>query len=195
MEGARRCERCGVDRALLDFGSPRRKRPRKVCRSCVAARRALGRKRRAKSAERARQRLKLPEPSPKVGGGKGRQKLKELGFFSYRRYMRSNLWRSIRRRKIKQDGPFCAACSCIGEDVHHRSYSRAVLRGDDLSQLILLCRACHRSIEFDEKGEKRSSVMVEKALVRLLRRSKAPDSARAQAGEAMPHDGGPCTSP
>lgn len=66
----------------------------------------------------------------------------------YRRYLRSEHWRSLRRQVIRRSGGRCERCGRSGRlEVHHVTYVR---RGRELpSDLQVLCRDCH-----DEAHEK-----------------------------------------
>ena len=74
--------------------------------------------------------------------------LKRLGLGNYPRYLRSDLWESIRYMVWERDGGTCQACGRRGHSTHHRNYRGETLLGEDLSGLILLCKGCHRRIEF-----------------------------------------------
>jgi hypothetical protein len=80
--------------------------------------------------------------------------LSEMGFPSYREYLRSPLWKSIWRKVLNRDGNRCHVCGKWAIQVHHLSYERNVLLGDDLSQLRSICRGCHKRIEFTPEGNK-----------------------------------------
>ena len=78
----------------------------------------------------------------------------ELGFKNYRAYLRSPLWKRIRKAKITKD-PRCWSCDKPGRQIHHSVYSRAVLTGDTDAGLWTLCARCHRYCEFTRNGHKR----------------------------------------
>lgn len=80
--------------------------------------------------------------------------LLELGFKNYRAYLRSPLWKRIRKAKITKD-PRCWACEKPGRQIHHSVYSREVLLGDTDIGLWTLCARCHRYCEFTRAGHKR----------------------------------------
>ena len=74
--------------------------------------------------------------------------LRVLGFKSYSEYLRSALWKSIRKRVIDTGPPECAKClKRKATQVHHRSYDPATLRGDSILSLTKLCGGCHRRAE------------------------------------------------
>ena len=91
-----------------------------------------------------------PEPPPKPHGVPGREG------FDYTLYLRTALWRRIRGRVMARDNDTCLRCDGQANEVHHKSYDDAVLRGDDDSQLVPLCSGCHHVVEFYPSGVKNS---------------------------------------
>jgi hypothetical protein len=81
--------------------------------------------------------------------------LKRIGFNSYAEYLKSDLWKSIRRQVIKQS-PDCFRCGKNAEHVHHRSYSFDVMIGRKNNELVSTCSICHRNAEYDELGKKKT---------------------------------------
>ena len=75
--------------------------------------------------------------------------LRVLGFRSYRQYLSSELWQSIRARAIQRAQGKCERCSRPTEhfQVHHRAYDPATLRGDSVDALTASCPSCHRKAE------------------------------------------------
>lgn len=67
----------------------------------------------------------------------------------YRAYLQSDAWSVIRTKVLERDGYGCHCCGKEATEVHHRSYSDAVMRGDDLLQLISLCTSCHHHIHWN----------------------------------------------
>lgn len=61
----------------------------------------------------------------------------------YLKYLNSAVWRRIRKRVLKRDKLKCQDCGQQADQVHHLSYSAAVMAGDDDSQLISMCGDCH----------------------------------------------------
>ena len=80
----------------------------------------------------------------------------KLGFASYDAYLKSSLWRRIRRRVLKRDESKCRRCKGTADLVHHLSYAIAALRGDADHLLVSLCDGCHNFIELDEHGGRRA---------------------------------------
>lgn len=80
--------------------------------------------------------------------------LKWHNFETYQDYLNSPMWAEIRERVWNRDNGTCVACDAPGHCVHHRSYKDRVLRGEWDSDLITLCDACHKYIEFESDGRK-----------------------------------------
>lgn len=76
--------------------------------------------------------------------------LAALGFQSYRAYLRSDLWQSIKARVFQERGRRCERCERPASHVHHRAYDPATLRGDDIRSLTVACRRCHGKAEKPE---------------------------------------------
>ena len=69
-------------------------------------------------------------------------------------YLKSSLWRdTIRPRILCRDENKCVRCGGAASEVHHRAYTVSVMKGQDDSLLVSLCRNCHR----DEHGYRRTS--------------------------------------
>ncbi len=85
--------------------------------------------------------------------------LREMGFPTNMHYLRSNLWKRIRRNILYRD-KLCRVCDTAkSTQVHHLSYDIATMRGRDRKNLIGICGGCHKFIELRD-GEK---VTLEKA--------------------------------
>lgn len=82
--------------------------------------------------------------------------VKHFRIGSYREYLKSDLWYSIRERVFKRDKKLCMICRKRASQVHHKSYHPKVMRGEDLRPLVSVCRPCHEKIEYDERGKKQS---------------------------------------
>jgi hypothetical protein len=76
--------------------------------------------------------------------------LARLGYGDYESYLAGPLWQKIRRRVLKHDGSICARCGDRATQVHHLAYTEAVLKGEDDSQLVSVCKPCHEKVEFDD---------------------------------------------
>lgn len=119
--------------------------------------------------------------------------LLEMGFSSYREYLDSKLWKSIRARIFR----VCSICVC-GEpatECHHRSYKRRYLegRGRIHKYITPVCRKCHQQIEFEgsekmslgwanarllkiqEEAEKRGIKVPKKARISVRRQRRRHD--------------------
>ncbi len=66
--------------------------------------------------------------------------------FRYDEYLRSDSWRQIRARVLVAARYECAGCFNRAAHVHHRDYRPRVLRGEDDSPLVALCKRCHDNI-------------------------------------------------
>lgn len=64
---------------------------------------------------------------------------RQLGFWCYKDYLRSDLWESIRERVT---GP-CYRCGGEANQVHHKRYTLENMRGDTLNGLARVCEVCH----------------------------------------------------
>jgi hypothetical protein len=62
---------------------------------------------------------------------------------TYRDYLCTEHWYSVRRNALAAAGRRCQLCNAADQvlDVHHRTYER--LGKEKLSDLIVLCRSCH----------------------------------------------------
>lgn len=76
----------------------------------------------------------------------------------YLRVIRSERWRLIKQRVVRERGNKCEGCGESGcrLDLHHDTYER--LGHELLSDLRLLCRDCHRAEDIfrAERGRQRS---------------------------------------
>ncbi len=59
----------------------------------------------------------------------------------YKKYLKSDSWREIRRRIWRAANGRCATCCGKGRHVHHKTYTRLGRERD--SDLELLCAFCH----------------------------------------------------
>lgn len=76
--------------------------------------------------------------------------LLDLGYPSYKDYLASTLWNSIRNRVLEWDRRSCWVCGFRANHVHHRLYSQEVLLGRCIDYLVAVCRDCHNQTEFAE---------------------------------------------
>lgn len=83
------------------------------------------------------------------------QRLKRLGYSSYRAYQQSAEWRSVRRRywtdaDTRKD---CAICRTDSDALllHHKTYDR--VGAEELEDLVALCNRCHCLVhELEKRG-------------------------------------------
>lgn len=75
--------------------------------------------------------------------------LRRLGFKTYRSYLKSDLWASIRERVFERADRRCERCKRSKKrlQVHHRAYDPATLAGTSLDSLTVTCSHCHRVAE------------------------------------------------
>jgi len=93
------------------------------------------------------------------------ERLIELGYLTYNKYLESDHWKTLRKRYYKggdvknmimKYGQLCCTfCTCINKqlNIHHRTYRN--LGNEKLGELILLCRDCHYEVHKEESKEKR----------------------------------------
>ena len=99
-------------------------------------------------------------------------RLAELRAMSYRDYLRTPEWRRTRAAALVRGGHSCSLDVTHGDEleVHHRTYERL---GEELaSDLVVLCKPCHR-LHHEEHGRpKREPVVADECAPRrsLLRR-------------------------
>lgn len=113
--------------------------------------------------------------------------LGQLGFLSYRDYLGSELWRSIRNRVFKIKGRICALCGQEAQAVHHNRYHRNDLTGENLAFVNPICNPCHKKIEFKE-GSKRDLCGAKSVFWKILKkreRNRARRASKKQHREKM----------
>lgn len=105
-----------------------------------------------------------------------REGLPDITALPYEQYLNTALWTRIKAWVCQRDEYRCRLCSreysprSLDElDVHHRTYDRATLEGLEDTQLISLCRHCHRRVEYCSGGSRRWDLAEKEAeLVRLM---------------------------
>jgi hypothetical protein len=91
--------------------------------------------------------------------------LAAMGFQSYTEYLASDLWQTIRAKRLAL-GDGCSCCDNPAAVVHHDKYYEGLLRGEEAAiarDLYPLCHGCHLQVEFID-GRKRSG---QEAVIRL----------------------------
>lgn len=96
--------------------------------------------------------------------------LRSMGFSSYVEYLHSPIWDTIKREVFRLRGHKCCICRRRAHQVHHLSYSLAVLRGRSLKELVPICRRCHDLVEVDRQGQKRDLPGAQQTFKDLYRR-------------------------
>ncbi len=74
--------------------------------------------------------------------------LRYHGFASYREYLASDLWKSIKQLVLEKKGDKCLLCGGQACQVHHHEYTEKALLGLDLNKMWPVCDACHHAVEF-----------------------------------------------
>jgi len=98
-----------------------------------------------------------------------------LGFKSYRDYLDSGIWKSIRNAVLTRSDGICSVCGSLSANqVHHRDYSETTLMGRNLSSLIPICSVCHHAAERDGKGRKQSLSVANRTINVLSETPKNP---------------------
>jgi len=93
-------------------------------------------------------RIKKPRPVISKHGYTERNKnLKALGFGCYSEYIKSDMWKMIRKIAFESNGKLCVACGRRATQLHHSSYDLRTLAGSDLTHLHPVCKECHESAE------------------------------------------------
>ena len=105
--------------------------------------------------------------------------LKKMGYSSYKNYLESPLWRSIRGRVLARDGDKCRICGSEADHVHHQRYNRAILSGRDIRELLSLCSSCHKGFEFDDNGKKRDILEVKRLAKNEMSSDITPEQRQA----------------
>jgi len=114
------------------------------------------------------------------------QSLKTLGFRTYKEYLNSNLWKTLKVRLI---GQLCQICKVEkAYTFHHVTYSIPAMIGELPDQLIPICKRCHYAGEF-QNAEK---ILDGKEIDRRLRKRARSKTIRPRCrccGEIRNHIG------
>ena len=83
--------------------------------------------------------------------------LKQRGYASYRHYLRSDEWNSVRQRAFSILGRKCCCCPKKATQIHHSQYTEANLvpkpSAEEIERTMHpICRKCHEKIHF-KKGQ------------------------------------------
>lgn len=96
--------------------------------------------------------------------------LRSIGFSSYREYLKSSLWRRVRKQVFAAQGTTCQGCHVDDcNTVHHIDYDIPTLLGKRLDKLMVICGRCHKAIEFDDRGCKVSLAKAQERLAEFSR--------------------------
>ena len=78
-----------------------------------------------------------------------KEALDSLAFSSYSAYLKSSVWKLIRKQILLRDNYKCVVCNEPAQIVHHKDYNAHTLAGKHPENLVSLCKVCHNKIEFD----------------------------------------------
>ena len=95
----------------------------------------------------------LPNDWTRGGYNKRDAALKALGFKTYKEYLKSDLWQSIRTVYLGKF-PLCFGCGKPANQIHHKYYNEENLSGRSLDGMFSICASCHEKIEFKPSGMK-----------------------------------------
>ncbi|TAM36941.1 MAG: HNH endonuclease [Burkholderiaceae bacterium] len=98
----------------------------------------------------------------------------DVMLMDYRDYLKSALWRRIKKRVLERDKKTCQCCGGRGNVVHHRSYERDVMEGHNDAMLATVCNGCHDIIHFTDAGEGRSAAEADAVFVAGQRQTDIP---------------------
>lgn len=98
--------------------------------------------------------------------------LRRNGFKSYKQYLASDLWKSIRARVLERDEFKCKVCERKASQVHHLSYGDVTIRGERLDKMEAVCGRCHLRLEM-KRGTKTPFLGPSKGAGQIVRESNA----------------------
>lgn len=100
--------------------------------------------------------------------------LKNIGFQSYKEYLKSDIWKIIKDQAIIKFGIKCKICHNNTKIYHHTMYNEEVLSGNDISSLIPICNSHHYKIEFnnDKKYKKTHKTPIQHVNLKLFQSIK-----------------------
>lgn len=89
------------------------------------------------------------------------------GFASYKSYLKSELWKQIRKNVFELFGDECHFCGSKATQVHHERYDKDTMRGKEIRYLYPVCADCHKAGEFFVNGEKCTPFMATRRMREL----------------------------
>ncbi len=99
--------------------------------------------------------------------------LSKWGFKSYREYLESDRWTAVRLAVFAAKGDLCILCRKPANQVHHTRYQPNDLTGRSIEHLHPFCGKCHKRVEIDGKGRKRSMKKTNEVFRKIMARSSA----------------------
>lgn len=98
----------------------------------------------------------------------------DVTLMDYADYLKSALWKRIKKRVLERDTKTCQCCGGKGNVVHHRSYERDVMEGHNDAMLATVCNGCHDIIHFTDVGERRGAAEADAVFVAGQRQTDIP---------------------
>jgi hypothetical protein len=68
-----------------------------------------------------------------------------LGFSDYKSYLKSDLWKDVRKKVMERDQYRCKFCNKKATHVHHEHYNLDTMSGKNLRHLHSVCKDCHEN--------------------------------------------------
>lgn len=99
-----------------------------------------------------------------------RESLRALGFTTYKDYLNSDLWASIRSSVLAKNKHCIGGCGRRATQVHHGRYAISDLDGRSSTNLYPVCDKCHRRCEFS--NDRNVKLTPAQATEKLLRRTR-----------------------
>jgi len=81
--------------------------------------------------------------------------LKLMGLKTYKHYLYSKMWKSIRVKVFTAKGRICSLCPAKATELHHNRYHIDDLAGRTLEHIHPICNSCHDFIEHGQGNIKR----------------------------------------
>lgn len=111
--------------------------------------------------------------------------LRNLGFESYADYLRSDLWRGIKKKVMGgYEAKMCYVCDMfVATELHHLTYETSVMRGNKPSHLYPVCEHCHEKIFEYSKRRRTNQKNATRRLMKSFGRHIRHDGRITQAGK------------
>ena len=76
--------------------------------------------------------------------------LRSIGYATYKEYLKTPLWATIRACVFRNKGNRCCICQERADVIHHSHYSKAIFAGSSYRYLYPICRECHTCVEYKD---------------------------------------------